>query len=77
MKPLHEKLTDTEAAAIGRRFVEQMRKAERMAIDNAELIVTLVSLFDDAREWAGETVKQRRASLGGAHQRNQVLRRAA
>lgn len=71
--PLHERLTQAEAAEIGRRFVDYMGRCDARRLAEKDLRVWLVSLYDDAREWGGEQVKQRSASLGGSSE----IRRAA
>lgn len=63
-RPLHERLTQNELTEIGRRFVREMRRCDQDEISIAVLTPKLVELYDDAREWGGEKVKQRRASIG-------------
>lgn len=75
VKPLHERLTDAEAASLGRRFVREMRRCDLDQCSTQHLMHRLIEAFDDARQWAGEPVKQRRASIGGRE--GQGFRRAA
>lgn len=69
---LQDRLSQDEAAEIGRRFVALMRQMDNYTLTPEAGKRRLVELYDDAREWAGECP----ASTPGSRP-HQSLRRVA
>ena len=54
------RLSESEAEAIGRRFVEIMARTDDYKAAPEVCVRELIELYDDAREWTGEHVLKSR-----------------